>query len=73
MLRGIPAVRCRFALINDRTLLKNETAKVRVGDTNVVLQVGHRNELGHYSDPRSRNQHALFSIQLANELNNRCF
>jgi len=39
MLRGISgSANRRFALINDRTLLTNETAKVRVGDTNVVLK-----------------------------------
>jgi hypothetical protein len=39
MLRGISGGgNRRFALINDRTLQKNETAKVRVGDTNVVLR-----------------------------------
>lgn len=39
MLRGVSgSANRRFALINDRTLQKNETAKVRVGETNVVLQ-----------------------------------
>jgi len=39
MLRGISgSPNRRFALINDRTMQKDETAKVRVGDTNVVLQ-----------------------------------
>ena len=39
MLRGVSgSPNRRFALINDRTLRQNETAKVRVGETNVVLQ-----------------------------------
>jgi hypothetical protein len=38
-LRGISGnANRRFALINDCTLQKNETAKVRIGSTNVVLQ-----------------------------------
>ncbi|SRR5258706_270650 len=39
MLRGVSGTASRrFALINDRTLGRNETGKVRVGDTNVVVQ-----------------------------------
>jgi hypothetical protein len=39
MLRGISGKATRrFALINDRTLGSNESGKVRVGDTNVVVQ-----------------------------------
>jgi hypothetical protein len=38
-LRGISGTaNRRFALINDRTLTKNETAKVRVGNTNVIVR-----------------------------------
>jgi hypothetical protein len=39
LLRGISgSANRRFALINDRTLQKNETGKVRIGETNVVVR-----------------------------------
>ena len=60
MLRGISgSPNRRFALINDRTLQKNETAKVRVGDTNVILrclQIGTNSVLVHVLGPETNLQ-----------------
>jgi len=39
ILRGISgSASRRFALINDKTLQKDETARVRVGESNVVVK-----------------------------------